>query len=90
MPIPNGIPAPTTKTAFFTWDMDHWDDGAFEKLPAWTQEQIKKSTQYQKTHAPVTTVAVTAPQATPEQTAQVAPVQQVVQTSTAAEGVCPI
>lgn len=60
MPIPKGIPAPTSKTAFFTWDMDAWDDVAFEKLPAWTQEQIKKSQQYQKDHAPSDTVEVKA------------------------------
>ena len=58
MPLPKGMPAPTSNTAFFTWDMDQWDDAAFEKLPAWTQDQIKKSTQYQKDHAPETTVAV--------------------------------
>ena len=58
IPIPKGFPAPTTATAFFTWSMDDWDDAAFEKLPAWTQEQIKKSTQYQKDHAPDTVVAV--------------------------------
>ena len=58
MPLPKGMPVPTSKTAFFTWDMDAWDDAALEKLPAWTQEQIKKSTQYQKNHAPDTVVAV--------------------------------
>ena len=58
MPLPKGLPAPTSKTAFFTWDMDAWDDAAFEKLPAWTQEQIMKSTQYQKNHAPETVVEV--------------------------------
>ena len=52
MPLPKGMPAPTSKTAFIAWDMDAWDDAAFEKLPAWTQDQIKKSTQYQKEHAP--------------------------------------
>ena len=62
MPIPKGMPAPNSKTAFFTWDMDHWDDAAFEKLPQWTQDQIKKSTQYQKEHVPQTDVAVQAPQ----------------------------
>ena len=61
MPLPKGMPAPTSKTAFFTWDMDAWDDAAFEKLPAWTQDQIKKSTQYQKDHAPDTTVEVKPP-----------------------------
>lgn len=58
MPLPKGMPEPTSKTAFFTWDMDAWDDAVFEKLPAWTQDQIKKSTQYQKEHAPDTTVEV--------------------------------
>ena len=62
MPLPKGFPAPETKTAFFTWDMDAWDDAVFEKLPAWTQEQIKKSTQYQKEHAPDTTIEVKAPE----------------------------
>ena len=58
MPLPKGMPAPTSQTAFFTWDMDAWDDAAFDKLPVWTQEQIKKSTQYQKDHAPETVVEV--------------------------------
>lgn len=60
MPLPKGMPAPTTKTAFFTWDMDNWDDAVFAALPAWTQEQIKKSTQYQKNHAPTESIAVSA------------------------------
>jgi hypothetical protein len=58
IPLPKGFPAPVSKTEFFTWDMDAWDDAVFEKLPAWTQEQIKKSTQYQKDHAPDTTIEV--------------------------------
>lgn len=64
MPIPKGMPAPAAKTPFFTWDMDNWDDAAFEKLPEWTREQIKKSTQYQKDHAPVRDVAVQPQQGT--------------------------
>ena len=62
MPLPKGMPAPTSQTAFFTWDMDAWDDAVFENLPAWTQDQIKKSTQYQKEHAPDTTIEVKAPE----------------------------
>ena len=58
MPIPKGMPAPSSKTAFFTWDMDAWDDAAFEQLPQWTREQIMKSTQYQKEHVKQTDVAV--------------------------------
>ena len=72
MPLPKGMPAPVSKTAFFTWDMDSWDDAAFAQLPAWTQDQIKKSTQYQKNHAPVTDVTMNAePAAAPAAQSQV-------------------
>ena len=89
MPIPNGVPVPTSKTELFTWDMDKWDDAALGKLPAFIQEQIKKSTQYQKEHAPVTTVEVK----TPDEAAQTAPAQPFVQGATnnsAGGGECPI
>lgn len=58
MPIPKGFPAPTTSTEFIRWDMDAWDDAVFEKIPEWIQEKIKKSTQYQKNHAPETEIKV--------------------------------
>lgn len=61
MPLFPGLPAPVTATPLQIWDMDHWDDNAFEKLPGWVQEKIKKSSQYQKEHAPATTVAVKPP-----------------------------
>lgn len=61
MPLFPGMSAPTTSTQYKIWDMDAWDDKAFEELPAWVQEKIKKSTQYQKEHAPETTVAVASP-----------------------------
>ena len=57
---PDGIPAPTTETVPYTFDMDNWDDEAFKKLPEWIQEKIKKSTQYQTSHAPTTTIEVKA------------------------------
>lgn len=63
MPLPKGMPAPVSNTAFITWDMEAWDDKVFETLPEWTKEQIKKSTQYQKDHAPDTTVEVKPPAA---------------------------
>lgn len=62
MPLFPGLPVPVTSTQPKTWEMDAWDDKGFEELPSWVQEKIKKSTQYQKEHAPATTVAVT-PQA---------------------------
>lgn len=58
MPIPKGFPAPTTNTEYIKWDMDAWNDDVFAKLPEWIQEKIKKSTQYQKDHAPETEIKV--------------------------------
>lgn len=58
MPIPKGFPSPTTATKFIKWDMDAWNDEVFKELPEWIQEKIKKSTQYQKDHAPDTSVEV--------------------------------
>lgn len=52
MALPKGVPAPTSATPPIRWDMDHWDDDVFAGLPQWAQEQIKKSTQYQKDHTP--------------------------------------
>lgn len=63
MPLFPGLPTPTTTTQLKVWDMDDWDDKAFEELPGWVQDKIKKSSQYQKEHAPATTVAVTIPAA---------------------------
>lgn len=60
MALPRGFQVPTTDTPFIQWDMDAWDDNVFQKLPEWVQEQIKKSTQYQKEHAPATTVEISA------------------------------
>lgn len=61
MPIPKGFPAPTTETKLIRWDMDKWDDVVFAELPEWVQDKIKKSTQYQKDHAPETSVEVKPP-----------------------------
>ena len=58
MPIPKGFPVPTTNTEHIKWDMDAWNDAVFDKLPEWIQEKIKKSTQYQKDHAPETEIKV--------------------------------
>ena len=60
MPIPRGFPAPTTNTPFVRWDMEKWDDEVFASIPEWIQEKIKKSTQYQKEHAPETEIKVDA------------------------------
>lgn len=58
IPVPKGMPALTSDTPPIRWDMDDWDDAVFEKLPEWVKDKIKKSTQYQKDHAPTTSVEV--------------------------------
>ena len=65
--IPKGIPVPTSSTPHISFSVNEWDDAKFEALPEWAQNKIKNSMEYQKTHAPVTTVEVKAPE-------QVAPV----------------
>ena len=52
IPLPKGMPAPTTETEFIKWDMDEWSDEGFAKLPEWVQDKVKQSTQYKKIHTP--------------------------------------
>ena len=66
MPLFPGLTPPTTGTPLKVWDMDKWDDKAFAELPAWVQDKIKKSTQYQNDHAPETSVEVKPPAAETE------------------------
>lgn len=56
--LPMGMDIPATETPLIAFDMDAWDDETFTALPAWIQERIKKSTQYQKLHVPTETVDV--------------------------------
>lgn len=65
-PLPAGIPidVPQPLSKLIRFDVDEWDQAAFEALPEWAQERIKKSTQYQKEHLPQETVAVQPPQQT--------------------------
>lgn len=88
MKLPEGMPAPTTKTRLMAFDIDEWDQEVFDALPEWVQEKIKKSTQYQKRHAPETEVDFPA-QSTPAAAAppvQAVPPTPVYQT----EEECPI
>lgn len=57
-PMPDGFPAPVASIPLIRFDMDPWDQSAFEALPEWAQNRIKKSTQYQKMYAPVKDVAI--------------------------------
>ena len=56
IPLPKGMPAPTTDTPVILWNMDEWSDEGFAALPDWVREKIQRSTQYQKQHAPETEV----------------------------------
>lgn len=58
MPLPKGFPVPESSGRYIKWDMQNWDDEVFKTLPEWIQEQIKKSTEYQKQHAPTDSVEV--------------------------------
>lgn len=64
--LPAGMPAPVTASDLLWFDMDEWDDDAIAKFPEWVQGKIKKSTQYQKEHAPDTAIEVKAPSAESE------------------------
>lgn len=59
-PLPTGLPidVPKPMSQLIRFDMEPWDQKIFESLPEWAQERIKKSTEYQKEHAPVTNVTV--------------------------------
>lgn len=53
MQIPAGIPEPKATITPYWFDMDDgFDQAAFEKLPEWAQEKIRKSTEYQKLYVP--------------------------------------
>lgn len=58
-PLPSGLPidVPQPISTLIRFDMEPWDQKLFESLPEWAQEKVKKSTEYQKDHAPITNVA---------------------------------
>lgn len=58
MGLPKGMSAGKPESDLIRFDIDPWNQEAFEKLPEWAQERVKKSTQWQKDHAPETTVEV--------------------------------
>lgn len=59
MQIPMGFPVPQPTLPLIRYDMEPWDQAAFEKLPEWAQDRIKKSTEWQKEHAPTDAIAAT-------------------------------
>lgn len=58
--IPKGMPAPQTTTPFLTFDTFEWTEAAFDALPEYIQERLKRSTQYRNRHLPGEVVSVEA------------------------------
>lgn len=81
-PYITNVPAATLPT--FRWDCDAWDDEAFKELPAWVQERLAKSTQYQSQHPSTDTITV-------QPVAQAAPVApQIGFQQTVVQGFAPV
>lgn len=76
MPIPMGMPDPSTDTELKKFDADDWDANTpFDDLPEWIQEKIRNSTQWKTAHAPDMAVEIppAEPEPAPAQTAPAAP-----------------
>lgn len=58
MQLPKGMPAPQATQPLIRFDIEPWDDAAFDQLPDWAKDKVKKSTQYQKLHVPTDSVDV--------------------------------
>lgn len=68
--LPKGLPAPKAKSEFITFDVEAWDQAAFERLPEYLQELIKNSSQYKREHAPEGEVSVEAAAAAASEAAE--------------------
>lgn len=68
--LPKGMEAPKAKSELIDFDVEKWDDEAFQKLPEWLQELIKKSTQYKSNHLPEDEVSVEAAEQAASQAAE--------------------
>ena len=68
--LPKGMEAPKAKSELIDFDVEEWDDEAFQKLPEWLQELIKKSTQYKSNHLPEDEVSVEAAEQAASQAAE--------------------
>ena len=61
--IPEGLPIPTPvpNLPLIRFDLDPFDQAAFDALPEWAQNRIKKSTEWQKEHPPTDTLTAVPP-----------------------------
>lgn len=58
MQAPAGIPVPVAMSTLIRFNMDPWDQAAYDALPEWAQMRIQKSTEWQKQHAPETSIGI--------------------------------
>ena len=56
MALPRGVQVAKPQSEMILFDLDDFDQTAFDKLSEWTQETIQKSTQWAKDHASTETV----------------------------------
>ena len=58
VPLPRGMDVPAAQSPLIRFDITAWDDEAFNTLPEFLQEQIKRSTEYRDRHLPDQEVSV--------------------------------
>ncbi len=58
LPLPKGMPAPKATLPLIRFDLEPWDAAAFEALPDWAKDRVKRSSQYQDMHVPTDEVDV--------------------------------
>ena len=69
MAVPRGMDVPTAQSDLIRFDTQEWDDSAFDALPEYLQDQLKRSTQYRNMHLPDQEVSVEAAAAEAAETA---------------------
>ena len=69
MAVPRGMDVPAAQSDLIRFDTQKWDDSAFDALPEYLQEQLKRSTQYRNKHLPDQEVSVEAAAAEAAETA---------------------
>lgn len=69
MAVPRGMDVPVAQSDLIRFDTQEWDDSAFDALPEYLQDQLKRSTQYRNMHLPDQEVSVEAAAAEAAETA---------------------
>lgn len=59
-PLPQGLPItiPEPMSELIRFDMEPWNQAAYDALPEWAQNRIQKSSEWQKSHVPQQDVTV--------------------------------